>query len=255
MAAKRSGTRPRGRGRGREGRSARGEGCPVLRGERYGRTLIISPLTPRRRSLYPLPHESATHPHEPATHPHEHRQRPGEGGLETNLSFSFPLALLSHTISLLSLSFSVCLSVCLSVCRSLCVCPSVCPSVYLSLFLSTSFSFSYSFSRSADFPEFRLRTSLPLPRCSLAPLCPTGNRFFDGVPTAGLSQPREWGEGGEEGVCNVFATYFISSTHLCNYYCIKKPSATSRQRQLHYLRTRYLHCITSAVDIPNSSGS
>lgn len=68
-----------------------GEGCPVPRGERYGRTLIISPLTPS--AVYPLPHELATHPHE------RHRN-----GLETNLflflSASLPLFLF--------LSFSLC---------------------------------------------------------------------------------------------------------------------------------------------------
>ena len=165
----------------------------------------------------------------------------GDTGLETNLSFSFPLALLSHTISPLSLFLrqSVCLSVCLHVRPSVRLSLYLSHSLPLSLFLFLLFVLSpCGFSRISS-PYFS-----PFPPLLPRTLMPYGKSIFRRSPHC---QPfpsggeREGGRGDEEGVCNVFATYFISSTHLCNYYCIKKPSATSRQRQLHYLRTRYLH--------------
>lgn len=114
----------------------------TVRGEVRSHINYFSPHPSIAGSLYPLPHESATHPHE------RHRERARN--------------------------------------QSLFLFSSVLPSLQISLSLTR-------FSLSADFPEFRLRTSLPFPHSSLAPLCPTGNRFFDGVPTAGLADQRDEG--------------------------------------------------------------
>lgn len=94
-----------------------------------------------------------------ATHPHERHRN----GLETNLSISLPLAL--------SLSRFVPTSPLPALFR---------PRTRLSLLLC-------GFSRISS-PYFS-----PLPSPPPLPLCPTGNRFFDGVPTAGLPGRRDEG--------------------------------------------------------------
>lgn len=224
-----------------------GEGCPVPRGERYGRTLIISPLTPRRRSLPPTTRVSHSPTRASAT--------AGERGARNQSLFLLSSRVpFSHDLSSPSLSPSVCLSVCRSVC-----CMSVRPSVPLSIFLYFSLSLSLSPIRSLALRIFPNFVSVLLSLYPAAPLHPYALREIDFSTESPLPAFPKRGNGGRgregEGVCNVFATYFISSTHLCNYYCIKKPSATSRQRQLHYLHTRYLHCIISVDDVPNSSGA